>query len=131
MITAPFWPLALFFILIVGLVAALLGVSFVLGERHGQRRTAEPYESGIIPTGAARRQVPVQYYLVAVAFVVFDLEAAYIFAWVAAFRELGWAGYLEIVVFIAILLVALIYFWRIGALNWRPPTLKPDRFLEQ
>jgi NADH-quinone oxidoreductase subunit A len=124
-VTTPLWPLATFFVLVVALVAVILGLSSVLGERHRERRTGEPYESGIVPTGSARRRVPIKYYLVAVAFVVFDLEAVFIFAWVAAFRDLGWEGYLKAVVFIAVLLAALVYFWRIGALNWSPPAWRP------
>jgi len=129
--TSSLWPLAVFCALVVVLTAAILGLSFILGERHRERRTDEPYESGIMPTGVARRRIPVRYTLVAVAFVVFDLEAVYIFAWVAAFRELGWAGYLEIVVFIAILLATLIYFWRSGAMNWGPQAWKPDQQMTQ
>lgn len=122
---APMWPLVVFFILVVILVAVILGLSFLLGERHRERTTVEPYESGIIPTGSAQRRIPIKYFLVAVAFVLFDLEAVYIFAWAAAFRDLGWEGYCQIVVFIGVLLTALIYFWRIGALNWGPQTWKP------
>lgn len=118
--TTSLWPFAVFFGLVVILVAAILGFSFLLGERHWERTTGEPYESGIIPTGPAHRPIPIKYYLVAVAFVLFDLEAVYIFAWVAAFRKVGWAGYWRAVVFIGILLAALIYFWRIGALDWGP-----------
>jgi len=125
--TAPMWPLAIFFILVVVLVTVILGLSSLLGERHRERTTGEPYESGILPTGSAQRRIPVKYYLVAVAFVLFDLEAVYIFAWAAAFRDLGWTGYFQVVVFIGILLAALIYFWRIGALNWVPRVWKPGQ----
>ena len=125
--TAPMWPLVVFFILVVLLVTVILGLSSLLGERHRERTTGEPYESGILPTGPAQRRIPIKYYLVAVAFVLFDLEAVYIFAWAAAFRDLGWTGYFQVVVFIGILLAALIYFWRIGALNWGPRVWKPGR----
>jgi NADH-quinone oxidoreductase subunit A len=118
--TTPLWPLAAFFILVVVLVGAILVFSFLAGERHRERTTGDVYESGIIPTGSAQQGIPIKYYLVAVAFVLFDLEAVYIFAWVAAFRETGWAGYFRAVIFIGILLAALIYFWRIGALDWAP-----------
>ena len=127
--TAPMWPLAIFFILVVVLVTVILGLSFLLGERHRARTTGEPYESGILPTGSAQRRIPIKYYLVAVSFVLFDLEAVYIFAWAAAFRDLGWTGYFQVVIFIGILLAALIYFWRIGALNWGPKAWKPKTHL--
>ena len=122
---APLWPLAAFFVPVMVLVTAILGLSSILGERHRERRTGEPYESGILPTGSARRRVYINYYLVAVAFVVFDLEVVFIFAWVAAFRDLGWGGYVKAVVFIIILLAGLIYFWRVGALNSGPRAWQP------
>ncbi len=112
------WPLTVFFFLVFLVVLSMVVVSHFLGGRHEDRRTGEPYESGIIPTGSARRRVPVKYYLVAVAFVVFDLESAYIFAWAVSFRKLGWQGYVEAIIFIGILFAALVYFWRIGGLDW-------------
>lgn len=112
------WPLALYAALVFIIVGAMLGLSYVLGERHKERATDEPYESGIVSTGSARVKLSVKYYLIAVFFVIFDLEAAFIFAWAVAFRQLGWAGYIEIVVFIGVLLASLVYLWRSGALNW-------------
>ncbi|MBI4962677.1 MAG: NADH-quinone oxidoreductase subunit A [Desulfomonile tiedjei] len=111
------WPLALYFFAVLAIVAAMVGISFVLGERHRQRTTGEPFESGIAPTGSARLRFDARFYLLAVFFVIFDLEALFIFAWAVAVRELGWAGYIEIVVFIGILLAALVYLWRVGALE--------------
>jgi len=114
----PLWPLALYATLVVVVVSAMLGLSYVLGERHKDRATDDPYESGVVSTGSARVKLSVKYYLVAVFFVIFDLEAAFIFAWAVAFRTLGWAGYAEIIVFIIVLLVGLIYIWRNGAFDW-------------
>lgn len=114
----PLWPLALYASLVVIVVGAMLGLSYVLGERHKDRATGDPYESGVVSTGSARVKLSVKYYLVAVFFVIFDLEAAFIFAWAVAFRTLGWAGYAEIIVFIVVLLVGLIYIWRNGAFDW-------------
>ena len=114
----PLWPLALYATLVVIVVSAMLGLSYVLGERHKDRATDDPYESGVVSTGSARVKLSVKYYLVAVFFVIFDLEAAFIFAWAVAFRTLGWAGYAEIIVFIIVLLVGLIYIWRNGAFDW-------------
>lgn len=113
------WPLALYFCAVIAIVAVMVGVSFFLGERHSQRTTGEPYESGIAPTGSARLRFDVKFYLIAVFFVIFDLEALFIFAWAVAVKELGWAGYIEIVVFIGILFAALVYLWRVGALEMR------------
>jgi NADH-quinone oxidoreductase subunit A len=114
------WPLLVYFATVLVLVGGMLGLSYVLGERHKEKATGEPYESGIPPTGSARLRFDVKFYLVAMFFVIFDLEAAFLFAWVIAFRELGWLGFAEVVVFVGVLLVALIYLWRVGALDWGP-----------
>jgi NADH-quinone oxidoreductase subunit A len=111
-----YWPFALFSILVFLLVALMLALSAVLGQRHKERSTGEPYESGIVSTGSARMRFDAKFYLMAMFFVV--LEAVFIFAWAVAVRELGWMGYAEILVFIGILIVALIYLYRLGALEW-------------
>jgi NADH-quinone oxidoreductase subunit A len=108
-----------YFVAVLAVVAAMLGGSFVLGQRHKQRATGEPYESGIVSTGSARLRLPVVFYLVAVFFVIFDLEAVFLIAYAVAARELGWTGYVEALVFIGVLVVALAYLWRLGALDWR------------
>jgi NADH-quinone oxidoreductase subunit A len=113
------WPLAVYFFVVIALVTAMILISFFLGERHKERTTGEPYESGIIPTNSARVRFDVRFYLIAVFFVIFDLEALFIFAWAVALRELGWTGYLEILIFIGVLVAALVYLWRIGALELR------------
>jgi NADH-quinone oxidoreductase subunit A len=112
------WPLAVYFAAVVLLVAGMLGLAYLLGERHHERATGQPYESGIVSTGSARLRFSAKFYLIAMLFVIFDLEAVFIFAWAVAFRELGWAGYLGALVFIGVLIAALIYEWRIGALDW-------------
>jgi NADH-quinone oxidoreductase subunit A len=90
----------------------------VLGQRHRERTTTRPYESGSPLTGSARLRISISFYLVAMFFVVFDVESIYIFAWAIAWRELGWTGYIEVLIFIGILLAALVYLWRLGALDW-------------
>jgi NADH-quinone oxidoreductase subunit A len=112
------WPLLLYFALVVILVAATLAISYVLGERHNQKATGEPYESGIVPTGSAEIRFPVKYYLVGMFFVIFDLEAVFVYAWAVSFRGSGWVGFGEMAFFIGILLAGLAYLWRIGALDW-------------
>lgn len=112
------WPIGLYFILVVILIAAMLGLSSLLGERHNERATGTPYESGVVSTGSARVRFPVRFYLVAMFFVVFDLEAAFIFAWAVSAKEVGWSGYWEILVFVGILVATLIYLWRLGALDF-------------
>jgi NADH-quinone oxidoreductase subunit A len=112
------WPLLVYFGLILVVATGMLVLSYLLGERHRERATGEPYESGMPPTGSARLRVSAKFYLVAMFFVIFDLEAVFLFAWAVTFRELGWAGYIVMVTFVGILLVALIYLWRMGALDW-------------
>ena len=91
-----------------------------LGERHQDRATGEPYESGIVSTGSARVRFSAHFYLVAMFFVIFDLEAVFLFAWAVAVPELGWVGYAEVLVFVGVLIAAWGYLWRIGALDWGP-----------
>lgn len=116
--STPLWPLLVYFIAVVILAAAMIGLSYLLGQRHRDRDTDEPYESGIASTGTAQVRFDVRYYLVAMFFVVFDLEAIFIFAWAVSVRELGWYGYFEILLFIGVLIAALVYLWRQGALDW-------------
>jgi NADH-quinone oxidoreductase subunit A len=112
------WPLVAYFFLIVVLVAGILGLSYIIGERHTARAADEPFESGIVTVGLARVRLSVKFYLIAMFFVIFDVEAVFLFAWAIAFRELGWAGYIEVLIFIGILCAALAYLWRLGALDW-------------
>lgn len=120
----PLWPLAVYFILVLLLVAVMMILSHVAGQRHSERATGQPYESGILPTGSSRIRFDVKFYLIAMIFVIFDLEAVFIFAWSAAFRDLGWAGYTEILIFIGVLIAALAYLWRLGILDWGSVTMK-------
>ena len=125
--TTLFWPFLVYSACAVAIVALMLLVSYVLGER---RRSAErdlPYEGGVASTGSARLRLSAKFYLVAMFFVIFDLEAVFVFAWAVSARELGWTGYLAILVFILVLIVALVYLWRQGALDWSSErSRKPD-----
>lgn len=117
--------LAFYALLVIGLAGAMLGLSWVLGERTRLNKAgAEPFESGIAATGTARFRVSAKFYLVAMMFVIFDLEAVYIFAWAVAARESSWPGYIEVMIFILILLAGLVYLWRTGALEWGPGTAR-------
>jgi NADH-quinone oxidoreductase subunit A len=113
------WPLAVYFAAVVGLVVSMIVLSSVLGPRHPERASEGAYESGIVATGSARLRFSAQFYLIAMLFVIFDLEAVFIFAWAIAVRELGWFGYVGLLIFVGILVAALIYEWRSGALDWR------------
>ena len=118
------WPLGLYFLIALVVAGSMIGLSFVLGERHSDRATGQPYESGIVSTGSARVRLSVKFYIVAVLFVIFDLEAVFIFAYAVAYEEVGWAGYAGLLVFVAVLVVALIYELRMGALDWEPARLR-------
>jgi NADH-quinone oxidoreductase subunit A len=113
------WPLVVYAAIVGMLVIAMLGLSYVLGQRHHDRATGSPYESGILSEGSARVRFPAGFYLTAMFFVIFDLEAAFLFAWAVAIREVGWAGYIEAAIFIVVLVATLAYLWRAGALDWR------------
>lgn len=113
--------MAVFFILALLLVVLMLAGSFFLGQRHQGQATGDPFECGIVSTGSARVRFGVKFYLMAMFFVIFDLEAVFIFAWSVAARDLGWSGYMEVLVFIGVLVAALFYLWRVGALDWGTP----------
>ena len=120
------WILAVYFVAILALVGGMIGGSYILGKRHLARSTILPFESGMLPVADARLRFPIQFYLVAMLFVIFDLESVFIYAWAVAIRPAGWNGYIAILAFIVVLLAALVYLWRIGALEWGPrPRLRP------
>jgi NADH-quinone oxidoreductase subunit A len=114
------WPLAVYFVAILALLAAVMVVSHLAGERHHERATAEPFECGIAPLGYARLRVPAKFYLVAMLFVIFDVETVFIISWAVVARDAGWPAYVEIAIFVAVLLAGLAYLWRQGALDWGP-----------
>jgi NADH-quinone oxidoreductase subunit A len=118
--TVLLWPLLLFAALVVLLLIVILTLSYFLGQRHQERETNLPYEGGIEQTGSARLRFSAQFYLVAMLFVIFDVEAAFIILWALGFYELGWPGYIGVAVFIGQLVVVLIYEWGIGALDIGP-----------
>ncbi len=112
------WRLGAYVLGVLVLLAVMLGVPQLVGERVHTRHGPTPYEGGIAVTGTARVRMSAQYYLVAMLFVVFDLEAAFLFAWAVAGRELGWVAYFEVLFFSGVLLATLAYLWRVGALDW-------------
>jgi NADH-quinone oxidoreductase subunit A len=112
------WAVAFYLVLAATVVATMLLVPSLLGQRHRDRTTGERYESGLPAAGDLPRRFSIEFYIVAMLFVVFDLESAFIFAWAVAAREVGWAGYIEILVFVLLLAAALVYLWKTGALDW-------------
>jgi len=112
------WALGIYFVVVLLLVIAMLALSYVLGQRHSEHATGSPYESGIVSAGSAHVRLSAKFYLIAMFFVVFDLETVFIFAWAVAGRDLGWPGYWELLIFTGVLIAALLYLWRLGALDW-------------
>jgi NADH-quinone oxidoreductase subunit A len=101
------------------MVAVMLAASWALGPRRRERRDQVPFESGILPLHGTAIRIPVPFFLIAMFFVIFDLEMVFVFAWGVAVRPAGWAGYGGMLAFLALLLVALAYLWRAGGLQWR------------
>ena len=125
--TPTLQSLLLYFGVVVALIVAVLLLSYFLGERHREAATNDPFESGIKGVGDTHLHLPVPYFLVAILFVIFDLEAVYIFAWAVSLQATGWAGFIEITVFILILLAALYYLVKLKALDWGPRGHSPAR----
>jgi NADH-quinone oxidoreductase subunit A len=119
-----FLSLVLYTAMVLGLLALLLFLTRWLGERKPTVEKARPFECGVIPSGGARFRYPVPFYLVAVFFLIFDVETALIFAWAVAIEELSWRGWLQISFFIIVLLASLVYLWKKGGLDWRSPLLR-------
>jgi NADH-quinone oxidoreductase subunit A len=114
------WTLLVYALAVLLLTAIMLAVSHFLGPRHHDRATDEPFESGIVAVGSARLRLSIGYFVVAILFVIFDLEVIFLYAWAVAFDAAGLAGFVEALIFILILLAALLYLWREGALDWGP-----------
>jgi NADH-quinone oxidoreductase subunit A len=117
---AVLWPFLLYAGLVIFLLVLILSLSYILGQRHKERTTDLPYEGGIQQTGSAKIRFSAQFYMVAMLFVIFDVEAVFIMLWALGFYELGWAGYIGVSIFMVQLVVVLIYEWGIGALDFGP-----------
>lgn len=112
-------PLIIYFGVILAITAVMLGGAHFLGQRHRRKAADEPFESGIVPTGNVQIRFSVHFYLVAIFFVIFDMETVFLFAWSVAIKQTGWQGFFEALFFIGILISTLIYLAAIGALDWR------------
>ncbi len=114
------WPFAIYLLSVAGLCGLMLIVSFIAGGRDWGRAKNQPFESGVVSQGGAHIRFSAKFYLVAMFFVIFDVEALFLYAWAVSVRESGWAGFVEVAIFIVVLLAGLIYLWRLGALDWAP-----------
>ncbi|HLF27108.1 MAG TPA: NADH-quinone oxidoreductase subunit A [Anaerolineae bacterium] len=111
-------PIAILFVLSTALAVLLIMIGTIFGPRRSNPRKGLPYESGVAPFGQAQRRFPVHFYLIAVLFILFDVEIIFFFPWAVVFRALGLFGFVEMLIFIGILLVGYVYVWKKGALEW-------------
>lgn len=111
-------PILIHLLLAAGLTAALLLVSWLVGERKPTRGKQVPYECGMLPTGDAREPFAIKFYLVAMLFILFDVEAVFFFPWAVIYRELKMFGFLSMLLYVLILAAGYIYLWKKGALDW-------------
>ena len=116
--TELYFPVLVQALLAMALAAGLLTVSFLLGKRVRNRVKDMPYESGIVPTGDARHRFSVKFYLVGMLFIVFDIEAIFLYPWAVVYRELKMFAFVEMLVFIILLFCGFFYIWKKGALDW-------------
>jgi NADH-quinone oxidoreductase subunit A len=129
--TPALWPFLVYFFAVLVLVGTMLGLARLLGRHRANAATNTPFESGALPVGSAQIRFSVDFYLVAILFVLFDLETVFLVAWAIAFRDLGWPGFASAAVFITILVVALVYALRCGVLEWGNKRRAPSRSWER
>ena len=120
MIHPSFYHLLIYTVIAVALIGVLLLAAWWLGAKRMSVGKDVPYESGVVPEGSARLAWPVPFYLVAIFFIIFDVEAAFIFAWAVAWEPLGLAGLVQITIFVVILAAGLAWLWIKGGLDWGP-----------
>jgi NADH-quinone oxidoreductase subunit A len=113
-----YWPILLFLAIALFVAAAAIGASLMVARQNPDSEKVSPYECGFDAFGDARRQFDVRYYLVAILFIIFDLEVAFLFPWAITLGQIGVFGFWSMVVFLGILTVGFIYEWRKGALEW-------------
>ena len=119
--TDLYFPVLLQALVAMALAAGLLTASFALGKRVRNKIKDTPYESGITPTGDARHRFSVKFYLVAMLFILFDIEAIFLYPWVVVYRELKMFAFVEMLVFAILILCGFFYIWKKGALDWAEP----------
>jgi len=116
--TELYFPVLVQGLIAMALAAGLLSVSYLLGKKVRNRVKDMPYESGIAPTGDARGRFSVKFYLVAMLFILFDIEAIFLYPWVVVYRDLKMLAFVEMLVFVILILSGFFYIWKKGALEW-------------
>ncbi len=122
--TLNLFSLAFYTLCVFGICFIMLFASWLLGGREWGRAKNEPFESGVVGVGATNMRLSAKFYLVAMFFVIFDVEALFLYAWAISVKEAGWLGFAEAAVFIFVLAASLVYLWRIGGLDWAPVSRK-------
>jgi NADH-quinone oxidoreductase subunit A len=120
-LTETYFPVLVQALVAMALAIGLLAVSYLLGKRVRNRVKDMPYESGIVPTGDARHRFSVKFYLVGMLFILFDIEAIFLYPWAVVFRDLRMAGFVEMLIFVILILSGFFYIWKKGALDWAKP----------
>lgn len=113
-----YFPVLVQIVIAIAIAAGLIGVSFLLGKKVKDKVKESPYECGIAPTGSARDRFSVKFYLVAIVFILFDIEAVFLYPWAVVYRQLKLFGFFEMLVFIVLVLAGFFYIWKKGALDW-------------
>jgi len=117
--TSPYLPVLIHFLVVVVVAAAILGLSSWVGVKRPSRVKLSPYECGIPPVGDARDRFSVSFYLVAMLFILFDVQVVFLYPWAVIFKSLKWFGFFEMLLYMAILLAGYVYLWKKGALDWK------------
>lgn len=113
-----YFPVLLQIAIAMAVAAAMVGGSYLIGKRVRNRVKDMPYECGIVPTGSARERFSVKFYLVAMLFILFDIEAVFLYPWAVVYRDLKMFGFIEMFIFIVLILSGFFYIWKKGALSW-------------
>ena len=117
-LTDEYFPVLLQALVAMLLAAGLITVSYLLGKRVKNRVKDMPYESGMVPIGDARQRFSVKFYLVAMLFILFDIEAIFLYPWAVVYRELLMSGFIEMLIFVILIMSGFFYIWKKGALDW-------------
>ncbi len=122
------FPVLVQILIAVAVAGAMIGLSAILGQRLRDSVKSSPYESGMKPVGNARERFSVKFYLVGMVFILFDIEAIFLYPWAVVYRRLGLFGFYEMLLFIALVLTGYFYIWKKGVLNWASDNVsKPVR----
>src|SRR5215472_3848875 len=122
-----YFPIVVQVVIAAVLAAALIAISYIFGKKVRNRVKDTPYESGIVPTGDARQRFSVKFYLVAMLFILFDIEAIFLYPWVVVYRELKMVAFVEMLIFVILILSGFLYIWKKGALDWSGSDLSTGR----